>query len=138
MRITWDMRAFCLYLALVLTFLSYRSTTALLALAGAAKNASEDGAPGPDSKIDARENKPRPAKKQRCETRRRVVERTQTVRLAPDSLKAAIALLKTGPTPGAAFSPTGAPSRVEVETSKPQYLRLFLPASPGSPHSPPA
>jgi hypothetical protein len=131
-------RGACLFLSLLVLFLSYKPATALLHLAGAAKNPTEGRRPGQESEIDARENLPRPAKKQQTETRGRLVQKVQKSRTVSPDEKALLKLVLLGLHPGNPAPASERPSKVVGEFAKPEYLRLFLTAIPGSPHSPPA
>jgi len=133
-----DRRATCFFLSLLVLFLSYKPATALLDIAGAARNPTEGRRPGQDSEIDTRENMPRPAKKQHCETRGRLVQKTQKSRTVSPEEWTLLKLLRLGLRPGHPETVSEPSTKVEGEIAKPEYLRLFLPATPGSPHSPPA
>jgi hypothetical protein len=131
-------RSISLFLVLLVGFLSYRPTTAILSLAGCARNPSDGGRLGQGSEIDGRENKPRPAKAQQREPRRRIAEETRRSDARGAGERSVLALLRLSVPQEFAPHASGSASKVKREISKPQYLQLFLPATPGNPHSPPA
>ena len=128
-------RAFCLTLTLLVFFLSYRPATALLAFAGAAKNPTDGRVPGQRSEVDARENLPRPSKMQQRAHSHRAVQRMQKSRSATPETKTLLAAQLQGPRP---CLPSHLRSRFDRGIPAPEYLQPYLPAAPGSPHSPPA
>jgi len=128
-------RAFCLALTLLVLFFSYRPAIALLSLAGAAKNPTDGRVPGQRSEVDARENLPRPAKKQHRAESHRSIQRIQKARSVTPEEKTLLVVQMKGPRPCLASSIRSSFNR---GMPAPDYLRLFLPATPGSPHSPPA
>jgi hypothetical protein len=128
-------RILCLALCVVSLVLSYRSTTAILDLAGVARNPTEGGSPAPGEHLSPRENKPRPAK-QRAVTR---LDRLRLVQSEPrDPRDRKVSSLQDVLIDRLLTVKFGTSSDARSELSKPQYLRLFLAANPGSPHSPPA
>ncbi len=131
-------RAACLSLALLALFLSYRPAITFLSMAGAAKNPSDSRLPGPNSEIDARENLPRPAKAQQQEAHGRVVQKIQKSRTISADEKTLLKLVMLGFPPTQAGTISGPSKTLERDLARPDYLRLFLPATPGSPQSPPA
>jgi hypothetical protein len=129
-------RAFCLALCLVVGVLSYRSTTAILGLAGHAKNPTEGRIPAHNKQVDVRENKPRPSK-QRLVTRiPRVRDQERTIELDP--LLARLLLLQEHAADAAASIRIKTGLSICEQPTTPDYLQLFSTATPGSPHSPPA
>jgi hypothetical protein len=129
-------RAACLGLSILITFLSYKPAIAILAIAGAAKNPTEGRREGVSSEVDSRENMPRPARKQQREAPGRIVQKIQKSRTVSPDEKVLLKLLLLGS--GQSGGSSEASKKIEGEIAKPDYLRLFLPAAPGSPHSPPA
>jgi hypothetical protein len=124
-------RILSLTLCLVTGVLSYRSTTAILDLAGHAKNPTEGRIPTHKEQVDVRENKPRPSKHKLLTRIPRVREHERRAAIDPlltsedaTELSASVRVR------------TCDPGREEI--TKPQYLQLFSAATPGSPHSPPA
>jgi len=136
MKRLWERtrRGTCLILCILMLFLGYRSATAILGIAGVAHNPTEGGIPGNHEQIAARENKPRPA-------RQRLAGEVLRIRKAratnADSRLRKILLLQENTPQRLVCFKSGSSAQVESELSKPQYLRLFLPASPGAPQSPP-
>ena len=128
-------RKACLSLCILLAFLSYRPAISILSIAGVAKNPTDSRHAGGTPQVDARENMPRPAKTQQHEARDRVVQKAQKSRTASDDEKILLNVLQLGPGYEGTLSTR---SEKIDETTKPEYLRMFLPAIPGSPHSPPA
>ena len=110
----------------------------MLAIAGLARNPSEGGSSGQDSELMPRENMPRPAKGQQCETHRSIVQKAQKSRTASADEKILLKVQLMGSLRGPSRSSSGMSETGEREIAKPDYLRLFLPSIPGSPHSPPA
>src|SRR6185436_8047738 len=131
-------RGTCLFLSLLLLFLSYKPATALLAIAGAAKNPTEGRRPCGLSDVDVRENLPRPAKKQQRETQGRLVQKIQKSWTVSPQEKELLKQHFLGGGLRHSGSSLDAASKGEETSATPDYLKLFLPASPGSPHSPPA
>ncbi len=129
-------RVTCLVLSFLVLFLSYKPATALLAIAGAAKNPTDGRHAGEGSQVDARENLPRPARKQQRQAPGRIVQKIQKSRTLSDAEKILLHVLQSGP--GNLGRLSTCSRQIESESTKPDYLRLFLPANPGSPHSPPA
>lgn len=127
-------RAFCLALALLLGVLSYRSTTAILGIAGAANNPTEGRIPTRPVELNVRENKPRPAKHKLVTRMPRV--REDELASNTDPLLRRLLLAQEDAAPVASAS-SAAPDRRVPELTQPQYLRPFLASSPGSPQSPP-
>jgi hypothetical protein len=129
-------RLACLSLSALLLFLSYKPAIAILAIAGTARNPTEGRHAGQMSEVDSRENMPRPAKKQHRATQSRVVQRIQKSRTASEEEKTLLHVVQLG----SGYDRRGPRflERVDRDDAKPDYLRLFLPANPGSPHSPPA
>jgi len=127
-------RGICLALCAVTLFLCYRSTTAILTVAGCAHNPTEGGVPADREQVAARENKPRPTK-QRLPAQALRLKRVQET--SPDSRLRKLLLLQESSLDRFLCLKLGTLVQVESELSKPQYLRLFLAASPSSPHSPP-
>jgi len=126
----------CLGLSILITFLSYKPAISILAIAGAAKNPTDGRHAGELSGVDSRENMPRPAKKQQREASRRLVQKIQKSRSVSPDEKVLLKLFLLGS--GSAGGSSEVSKKLESEIAKPDYLRLFLPAAPGSPHSPPA
>jgi hypothetical protein len=126
----------CLSLSALLLFLSYKPVISILAIAGAAKNPTEGRHAGQTSQIDSRENMPRPAKKQQRATYSRVVQKAQKSRTASDEEKTLLHVVQLGS--GYDGRASQHSETTERDDLNPDYLRLFLPATPGSPHSPPA
>lgn len=125
-------RVLCLALCLVVGVLSYRSTTAILDLAGHAKNPTEGRTPAQNDQVDVRDNKPRPSK-QRLVTRVPRV-RVQERAVALDPLLARLLLLQEY----AADVDVNVRINSLEQPTTPDYLQLYSAATPGSPHSPPA
>jgi hypothetical protein len=129
-------RTACLALCLVVVVLSYRSTTAILSLAGHAKNPTEGRIPGHRDQVDVRDNKPRPSK-QRLVTRiPRVRDQERTAALDP--LLARLLLLQENAADVAVSVRIKSGLSIREQPTTPDYLQLFSAATPGSPHSPPA
>jgi hypothetical protein len=129
-------RALCLALCLVVGILSYRSTTAILSLAGHANNPTEGRIPGHRDQVDVRDNKPRPSK-QRLVTRiPRVRDQERTVALDP--LLARLLLLQEYAADVAVSVRIKSGLSICEQPTTPDYLQLFSASTPGSPHSPPA
>ena len=135
-RRTTARRAACLGLSILITFLSYKPAIAILAIAGAAKNPTEGRRAGGSSEVDSRENMPRPAKKQQNEARGRLVQRIQKSRTVSPDEKILLKLFLLGS--GQSDGSSEVSKKIEGGIARPDYLRLFLPSTPGSPHSPPA
>src|SRR5204862_3323601 len=121
---------------LLITFLSYKPVISILAMAGLAKNPTEGRCAGESSQIDARENMPRPARKQQREAPGRIVQKIQKSRTASEEEKTLLHVVQLGP--GYDGCVSRLLERADRDDAKPDYLRQFLPAIPGSPHSPPA
>jgi hypothetical protein len=136
--LTSGRRVFLLSLSFLLVFLSYKPATALLSIAGAAQNPTEGGRSGQTSELRSRENMPRPAKKQQRAAQGRMVQKASRARTVSDEEKTLLRILMQGLQPGLLRVASDDVESAESETSKPEYLRLFLPGTPGSPHSPPA
>jgi hypothetical protein len=79
---------------------------------------------------------PRPAKKQQREAAGRIVQKAQKSRTASEEEKTLLQLLLLGRDYDGSVSARS--EKLDAEIAKPDYLKKFLPASPGSPHSPPA
>ena len=129
-------RLACVFLSALLLFLSYKPAISILALAGAAKNPTEGRHSGQTSQIDTRENMPRPAKKQQRAAQSRVVQKIQKSRTASEEEKTLLQVVQLGP--GYDGRASRHSETIDRDDTTPDYLRLFLPAIPGSPHSPPA
>ena len=134
-HVRFGVRISCLMLSLMIGVLSYRSTTAILGLAGNAKNPTEGRIPTHRDQVDVRDNKPRPSK-QRLPARTLQVK-AQEPNAAGDPLLSKVALLQDAAAELRAAARIPADSANRQDNTRPQYLRLFLPATPGSPHSPP-
>ena len=134
--VRFGVRISCLMLSLIVGVLSYRSTTAILGLAGHAKNPTEGRIPTHPDQVDVRDNKPRPSK-QRLPARALQVKAKERSSAA-DPLLSRIALLQDAAAELCAAGRVLSDSATPGDSTRPQYLRLFLPATPGSPHSPPA
>jgi hypothetical protein len=123
-------RIFCLMLALLIAILSYRSTTAILSLAGRALNPTEGRIPTLPEQVDVRENLPRPA-------RQRLPSRTLQVRdrerNSADPHLRRLAQLQDKAGAFWAASRIRSTRLVPEALHQPQYLNLFLSATPGSP-----
>jgi len=129
-------RASCLALCLVVGFLSYLSTTAILSLAGHANNPTEGRIPAHKNQVDVRDNKPRPSKQILVTRIPRVRDQERTVPLDP--LLARLLLLRENAADVAASVRLKSGLSIRAQTTPPDYLQLFSAATPGSPHSPPA
>jgi hypothetical protein len=129
-RIRVPERVFCSALCLVIGILSYRTTTAILSLAGHANNPTEGRIPAHKDQVEVRDNKPRPSKQRLLTRISRIREQERSAALDPR--QAGLLLLQED----AARIKSGIPGR--EQTTKPHYLQLFSAATPGSPHSPPA
>jgi len=127
-------RGICLALCAVALFLCYRSTTAILTVAGRAHNPTEGGIPADRGQVTARENMPRPAK-QRLPAQMLRLKRVQET--SPDPRLRRLLLLQESSPDRFVFLKVGIFVQVESELSKPQYLRLYLSASHCRTLSPP-
>jgi hypothetical protein len=130
--VRFGVRIFCLMLSLMIGVLSYRSTTAIFGLAGHANNPTEGRIPTHREQVDVRDNKPRPSK-QRLPARALQV-REQERNSAPDPLLRKVALLQERAAELCAAARIKSDPSYHEETTRPQYLQLFLLATP---HSPP-
>jgi hypothetical protein len=122
-------------LSLMIGVLSYRSTTAILGLAGNAKNPTEGRIPTQGDHVDVRDNKPRPSK-QRLPARALQVKAKER-NVAADPLLSKVALRQDAAAELRAAARIKSDLAHREESTRPQYLQLFLPATPGSPLSPP-
>jgi hypothetical protein len=129
-------RLACLFLAFLLAFLSYRPAISILSIAGTAKNPTDGRSAGGSPEIDSRENLPRPAKNKQSEIRERLVQKIQKSRSVTEAEQTLLEVLQLGP--GYDRKPPARSQKVDGDIAKPDYLRLFLPANPGGPQSPPA
>jgi len=124
-------RIVCATMSLLVCVLSYRSTTAILSIAGHARNPTEDRIPAGSERMEVRENKPRPAKQLLVTQALRLKDDTSAP--SPDPLVAPQAkdrgLVPNGIAEGSAGT--------SVQQSRPKYLQMHLAAASGSPHSPP-
>jgi len=135
-RIRFFERALCLPLCLVVGVLSYRSTTAILSLAGHANNPTEGRIPVHKDQVDVRENKPRPSK-QRLVTRiPRVCDQERATALDP--LLSRLLLLQENAAGAAASVRIKSGVSIRAHITTPDYLQQFNTATPGSPQPPPA
>jgi hypothetical protein len=134
-HLRFAVRISCLMLSLIIGVLSYRSTTAILGLAGNAKNPTEGRIPTQRDQVDVRDNKPRPSK-QRMPARTLQVKAKER-NAAADPLLSKIALLQDAAAKLRAATRIPSDAANREDNTRPQYLQLFLPATPGSPHSPP-
>jgi hypothetical protein len=122
-------------LSLMIGVLSYRSTTAILDLAGRAKNPTEGRIPSHREQIDVLGNQPRPSKQ-------RMPARTFQVKARERSAAADPFLRQTAQRQDVAGELRSAARIQSVlltrkEATRPLYLQPFLASTPGSPHSPP-
>jgi hypothetical protein len=131
----FSVRAFCLILSLIVGLLSYRSTTAILGLMGQAHNPTEGAIPTHREQVDVRENKPRPSRDRLPTSPLRVREQERNA--AADPILRRIALLQDAAAELCCVVRNNPEPAHRAESTRPQYLHLFMPATPGSPHSPP-
>ena len=131
-------RAACLFLCLLVFFLSYRPLTSLLAIAGVARNPTEGRCSTGGCEAIPRENMPRPAKAQHCDTQSRLVERAQKSKSITPEEKALQTILLLSLWPADCTLPSQVLIRAEGDAARPEYMRLFRSGNPGMPNSPPA
>ena len=129
-------RVLCLALCLVVGVLSYRSTTAILDLAGHARNPTEGRIPAHNEQVDVRENKPRPSKHKLLTRVPRFREQARRAELDP--LLARLLFLQEYAANVAVSVRIRSDLSIREQATTPDYLQLFSAATPGSPHSPPA
>ena len=131
-------RAACLFLSLLVCFLSYRPVTSVLAIAGLARNPTEGIPSTGSSQLVPRENMPRPAKSQQKVTHGRVIQKVQKSKSVTPEERTLLAIQMLSLRSGGSGLPFVVLIRAEGEAAKPQYLRMFQSGNPGAPNSPPA